>query len=367
MRILYVTTIGGTMHFFKSFIHKLISEGHIVDIASNMIIQSPVDDCYKEWGCKLFQISCSRSPLNKGNIDAIREIKKLVSENRYDIVHCHTPIAAACTRLACRNVRKTGTKVIYTAHGFHFYQGAPLKNWLLFYPVEKLCSYFTDVLITINKEDYKFAKSKLTTPNIQYVPGVGIDVDRFANTIIDTKKKRAEIGVPEQAYMLLSVGELNVNKNHQIVLKALAQLKGTNIHYVIAGRGNQYNNLLTLASHLDIADQFHLIGHRDDVAELYKAADAYLLPSIREGLNVSVMEAMASGLPCIISDIRGNRDLIDEGKGGFLVNSMDERAFAEKITNLKPYCSNFGKYNAQKARIYNVKRINEEMKTIYQL
>ena len=366
MRVLYVTTIGGTMRFFKSFIYKLISEGHTVDIAANMT-QSPVPDCYKEWGCKLFQISCSRSPLNKGNFEAIQELKKLVSDNRYDIVHCHTPIAAACTRLACRNARKKGIKVIYTAHGFHFYQGAPLKNWLLFYPVEKLCSYFTDILITINKEDFEFAKREFPAQNIRYVPGVGIDVDRFAKTIIDIKNKRAVIGIPEHAYMLLSVGELNINKNHQIVLKALAQIKDTKIHYVIAGSGHQYSNLITLASQLGISNQVHLLGYRKDVAELYKSADVYLLPSLREGLNVSVMEAMASGLPCIISDIRGNRDLIDEGKGGFLVKSMDARAFAERIMNLEPYCNSFGQYNAKKASIYAVNRINEEMKVIYQL
>ena len=363
MRILYITTIGGTMHFFKSFIKKLITDGNTVDIASN-ITASPVPDCYKEWGCTTFQISCSRSPLSFGNIKAVNEIKRLVTQTHYDIIHCHTPIAAACTRLACRNARKTGTKVIYTAHGFHFYKGAPLKNWLLFYPVEKICSYFTDALITINTEDYELSKRKFTAKNIYYVPGVGINVNKFANTKIDRVSKRNEIGVPENAFLLFSAGELNVNKNHQIVLKAMAQLKDKNLHYAIAGSGDQKVALLALAKNLGLEKQFHLLGYRTDVAEIYKAADVYLLPSIREGLNVSVMEAMASGLPCIISDIRGNRDLVDDGNGGYLVKPLDDKGFAEKIAFIKTH-NGISIYNRKKVIKFDVNIINNDVINIY--
>ena len=160
MKILYVTTIGLTMIFFKGLVKELIDVGHIVDIACNEETHK-VPDCYREWGCKVYEIDCSRSPLSNGNIRAIRELKRIVYENHYDIVHCHTPIAGACTRLACKDFRKYGVKVFYTAHGFHFYKGAPIKNWLLFYPIEKLCSRFTDTLITINKEDYSLAKKRM--------------------------------------------------------------------------------------------------------------------------------------------------------------------------------------------------------------
>ena len=226
MKILYITTIGGTMPFFKSYIKKLIDEGHTVDLASN-ITQSPIPSYYTEWGCKIFPIECARSPINIGNIKAILHIKKIVEENHYDIVHCHTPVAAACTRIACSTARKKGTKVIYTAHGFHFYTGAPLKNWILYYPVEKICSYWTDIIITINTEDYERAKKNFSAANIKYVPGVGIDVEKFENTTIDVEKKRRQIGIPADAFCLLSVGELNNNKNHQIVIKALANIKET--------------------------------------------------------------------------------------------------------------------------------------------
>ena len=154
MKILYITTIGLTMGFFNAFIRQLLDNGNVVEIATNES-DAKVPAYYREWGCKIYPISCSRSPLDIGNIKAIWQIRNIVKENRYEIVHCHTPIAAMCTRIACSPLRTDKTKVYYTAHGFHFYDGAPLKNWMLYYPIEKFLSRCTDVLITINKEDYK--------------------------------------------------------------------------------------------------------------------------------------------------------------------------------------------------------------------
>lgn len=366
MRILYITTIGNTMRFFLPFIKKLISDNHVVDIATNENVgKTPVADNYRELGCRVYQISCSRSPMNSGNRRAIKEIKKIVNDTFYDIVHCHTPIAAACTRMACRNIRNKGTKVIYTAHGFHFYSGAPLKNWLLFYPVEKICAQWTDALITINKEDYARAIEKFKIENIEYVPGVGIDVKKFADDKTDKTMKRKELGIPTDSYVLLSVGELNDNKNHQIVIKALGDLKEKNMHYVIAGEGPQHEALVKLASELGVDKQFHLLGYRSDVSELYRMADVYILPSIREGLNVSIMEAMSSGLPCIVSDIRGNRDMVDEGNGGYLVDPMQKNAFVKAISKIKKVGFDMGSYNKKKATMFESEIINASMTKIY--
>ncbi len=364
MKILYVATIGGFMPFFKSLISELILEGHSVDIATNMT-DYPLPEYYKDWGCGIYQLSCSRSPLSKGNFKAINEIKNIVNNGHYDIVHCHTPIAAACTRVACRSVRKKGTKVIYTAHGFHFYTGAPLKNWLLFYPIEKICSRWTDVLITINKEDYERANKKFNINRIEYIPGVGIDVKKYSNDFTDRIKKRKELIIPENAYILLSVGELNSNKNHQIVIRAISTLNDKSIHYVIAGKGIQNKELLRLAKELGIESRVHLIGYRTDVSELYKMADLYVLPSLREGLNVSLMEAMSSGLPCIASNIRGNRDLIDDNKGGYLVSPNQCECFAKSITDIKIHLLEYGIYNKNKALMYDQDLINEKVKLLY--
>lgn len=364
MRVLYTATIGITMTFFRSIVRQLLDEGHTVDIATNENDGYEVPVCYREWNCKIYPISWSRSPLSTGNVNAVKELKKIVTEGNYDIVHCHTPIAATCTRFACKGLRKSGLKVIYTAHGFHFYKGSPLKNWLLFYPMEKICSRWTDVLITINKEDYALAQKKMRAKRIEYVPGVGIDTERFKNTIIDKNKKREEIGIPQDAFLVLSVGELNENKNHQIVVRAIAEIGDKNIHYAIAGKGDQKEALENLAAGLGISEQFHLLGYRTDVAELYKTADVYALPSIREGLNVSVMEAMASGLPCIVSKIRGNVDMVEDGVNGYYIDPFDVSTAVESIKRAiaAPKRDDISGY----ADKFNDVEINKKMMEIYE-
>lgn len=328
MKHLYVTTVGSTMVFFVDLIKELINRGHTVEIACNDKA-APVPNCYCEWGCTVYQIDCSRSPLSVRNLKAVKELKTIVEENQYDIVHCHTPIAGAVTRLACKNLRKNGVRVFYTAHGFHFYKGAPLKNWLIYYPIEKFCSYFTDTLITINHEDYELAKKKMKAKRVEYVPGVGVDVDKFANTVVDRAAKRRELGIPEDAFLLLSVGELNENKNHQIVIRALAELKNSNIHYMIAGEGPLKGYLKNLALELGVADQVHILGFRNDVPELYKVADVNVFPSIREGLGLAAVEGMTAGLPLICSDNRGTREYAKCGKNAIVCsNSVTEYASA---------------------------------------
>lgn len=360
MKILYVTTIGITMGFFKSLIKELIDEGHCVDIICNETDER-VPDCYREWGCKVYHHSCSRSPLSKGNLDAIREIKKVVTENKYDIVHCHTPIASVCTRLACRRLRKQGLKVIYTAHGFHFYKGAPLLNWLVYYPLEKLCANFTDTLITINKEDYELAKKKMNAKRVEYVPGVGIDVDKFRNTVVDRAAKRRELGIPEDAFLLFSVGELNKNKNHQILIRALKLLKSKKYNLLIAGEGTLKESLSEMAHREGVGSQVHFLGYRHDIPELLQACDLYLLPSIREGLNVSLIEAIASNTKVVASNIRGNEDLVVNGENGYLYDllNINELVWCIKnVQNLKSdSCNDFNQFDV----IY----INQKMKNVY--
>ena len=312
MKILYVTTIGLTSIFFKKLILELIEEGHTVDFACNED-DYPVDDELKRSNCKIFQVDFSRSPISKGNIQSVKALRKIAEDNHYDIVHCHTPVAGVCTRLACRTLRKKGLKVFYTAHGFHFYKGAPLINWLIYYPVEKLMSRFTDVLITINHEDYDRACKKMKARRIELIPGVGIDYDRFAFAKVDRSAKRREIGVPDNALLLISVGELNQNKNHRVVISALALLNDPQIHYVIVGKGILHEYLNSFAAESGVAEQVHLAGYREDVHELFKAADINVFPSVREGFGLAAIEGLAAGLPLICSDNRGTREYAVDG------------------------------------------------------
>ena len=369
MKILYVATISQTINsFFKPHIKMLVEEGHQVDIACNDR-GLPLDSLYNELGCNFFQIDFSRSPLSFDNVKAYGQLRQVVENGGYDIVHCHTPNAATVTRLVCRKFRKKNNlKVFYTAHGFHFYKGAPLKNWLMYYPVEKFCSRFTDTLITINQEDYSLAKKKMKAKRIEYVPGVGIDLSRFDNVQVDRTAKRKEIGVPEDAFLLASVGEISVRKNHQIIVKTMKEIHNEKIHYAIVGNGALLPKMKDFVEECGLSDRVHFLGYRGDIPEIYKVADVCCLPSIHEGLPVALMEGMATGLPCITSCIRGSTDLIGSDSG-FLVDPQDTDGFAKAITALMNdhlLCKKMGEINKERARQYSVNTIVQTMKSIYE-
>ena len=355
MRILYVTTIGTTMGFFKHLVRQLIDQGHRVDIACNDAA-APVPPFYHDLGCQVHTISCTRSPFHPGSMKAIRQLRELVKCGQYDIVHCHTPVAAFCTRLACR---KLPCKVMYTAHGFHFYKGAPLKNWLLFYPAEKLCAHFTDVLITINKEDYALAQRKLKAKQVVYVPGVGIDLSAFAPE--QAGISRQELDVPEGNRVILSVGELSHRKNHEILIRAVAGMQNTTV--MIAGTGALERELKTLARELSCDVRF--LGYRRDVAALCRTSDLFVLPSFQEGLPVALMEAMACEKAVSCSTIRGNVDLVD-GVGGTLFDPSDwascraalDEAFSRDLAAM-------GRHNRQVLNAFSIEEINRQMLALY--
>ena len=312
MKILYITTVGMTMRFFESVIGKLTKAGHTVDLACNTKAY-PVPDFYTENGYLVIDLDCERTPFSAGNARAVKQIRRAVAENGYDIVHCHTPIAGFCARAACRKFRKDGLRVFYTAHGFHFYRGCPAKNRAIFYPAEKISSKRTDTLITINKEDFDFAKEHFRSCRVEYVPGVGIDTKYFRDRECDRAAKRRELGVPPDAFLALSVGELNENKDHASVIDALSKVGDASIYYAVAGEGPMRAALEEKIKALGLFGRVLLPGQREDVPDLYKCADLFIHPSHREGLPVSLMEAKAAGLPCIVSDVRGCRDLYNAG------------------------------------------------------
>ncbi len=259
-------------------------------------------------GVKKIQIEYARTPYDIPKlVRSYSELKKLIQREKYTCLHCHTPVAGMIARLAAKG---TETKVIYTAHGFHFYKGAPLQNWLLYYPVEKWLSRYTDVLITINKEDYQRAKKKFHAKETKYIPGVGIDVEKIQAVQVDRAKKRAELGIGEGDFLMLSVGELSKRKNHQIVIEALAKLKDKKIKYIICGQGPLKDKLEQLAEKLGVKDQLFLLGFRTDVIEICKSSDLFVFPSLQEGLPVALMEAMSCKTVVVCSKVRGNVDLI---------------------------------------------------------
>lgn len=162
---------------------------------------------------KVFDVRFSRSPKSKDNITAYNQLKTIVDSGNYEVVHCNTPMGGMIARLATRAARKKGTKLFYTAHGFHFYDGAPKKNWMIFYPIEKFFSKMTDILITITHEDYKVA-SEAFHCKVAYMHGVGVSGERYKPVTIEEKLSlRGKMGYSKNAKILLCIGELNDNKN----------------------------------------------------------------------------------------------------------------------------------------------------------
>lgn len=318
-------------------------------------------------GVKYWNVSFSRKIFDvSANIKAYKKIKNLILEMDYDFLHCHSPIGGVCGRLASCG---TKTRVIYTAHGFHFFKGGPVKDWILYYPIEKLLACFTDVLITINKEDFHLATKYFKARQINYIPGVGLDTVLFAGAVVDRNAKRQEIGVPLDAIMLFSVGELDRRKNHEAPIRALAKANNKNIFYVICGIGNLDNFLKTLSKDLGVGNRVLFIGFRADVADLCKSSDIYILPSQREGLGIAGLEGMASGLPLISSYVNGIKDYTKDGVTGFCLHPFDVDGFAEAIDKLAGDASlreKIGKHNLEVVKSFDVEIVNEIMVKIYQ-
>lgn len=370
-------------NFNRNNIQILLEMGYEVTAAANfhskedINSQEKIDAFAKEMrakGVHTVQIDFSRNIWKAGcQLKSALQVQKLLKQN-FDLIHCHSPICAALVRAEAAKYRKTyGTRVFYTAHGFHFFSGAPKRNWLLYYPAEWLFSWVTDDLITITKEDYQRAKKHFHAKRIHALPGAGVNIEKFAPHNICRGKVRTSLCLKDSDIMLFSAGELNENKNHKAVIEALFEikkadpLKYASLHYMIAGKGSLGNELEKLAQRLGVSAHLHLLGYRTDIPGLLAAADIFILPSKREGLNMSLMEAMASGLPCIAGRIRGNRDLLEGLENSCLVNPADHKEIAAAVISLsekgtvmiserKPY---------SRLKKFSLEAVSAKMKKIY--
>lgn len=372
-RALILTSVASMIDQFNMpNITLLQNMGYAVDVACNFQEESTctgekiieLKKTLKNMDVRCFQIDFTRDVMNIGkNMKAFCQVKQVLEENHYKFLHCHSPIGGVVGRLAGK-LKKT--KVIYTAHGFHFYKGAPIKNWLIYYPAEKICSYITDVLICINKEDYALAEKRMKAKKIVYIPGVGIDLSKFRNETINKWDKRSEFRIPADKLWILGVGELSKRKNHEILIRAVAKVE--DVYLTIAGKGELQDELSSLIQELRIESRVSLIGFRKDVSELCEAADVFAFPSYQEGLPVALMEAMASGKPVICSNIRGNTDLIDEGKGGLYFEPDNLEQIVEDIKKIKlsDRCE-LGVYNKQKIKSFDLIEVMKQCKKIYEI
>lgn len=336
-KALIVATVSGFVPQFEGNHIRLLQKlGYEVHYASNFNHPWYGTDNRRllEFGLQLHQVDFERSPCCvKQNWKAYRQLNAIISTGQYDLIHCHTPVAAALSRIAARKKRETGTKVIYTAHGFHFYRGAPWKNWLLFYPAEYILAAWTDVLITINQEDYKRAKTFPVNQVIQ-IPGSGLKEEFFSLPEKSKEELRTLFKIPQEAFFVLMVGELNEHKNHEIIINAAALLRKKNFIFGICGEGALRDRLEKKVKNCGLEQQFRFFGYCENIKWFYDAADCFLFPSVREGLGMAALEAMAAGLPLITSDCRGTREYMQDEITGFVCRENTPQAYARLLCRM---------------------------------
>lgn len=333
-RILVTSTDLMMIQFLVPHVINLSKHGFDVEIACSDVggrvpeIREKLNGYVKT----IHIVQLVRSPASLQNIKGYQDMKKVIEKGRYDIIWTNEPVMGVVTRLAARKARKNGTKVIYMVHGFHFYKGAPKLNWLIYYPIEKYVSRFCDEIVTINKEDYRRAE-KMHASSVKYIHGIGVDTERLQ------KKERQnsireELGLKKEDFLILSIGELSKRKNHQVIIKALGQIKNKRIHYLICGKGDLLKKLQDLAKIQGVKKNVHFLGYRDDVVDICSQVDLFILPSLHEGLSVASLEAMYCGLPVVISNIRGVHDYLIDGKNGFICDTQDVNAYVSAIKKM---------------------------------
>lgn len=372
-KVLLVATVQSHIaQFHKPLILMLKENGYEVHVAAR-------DNLAEKNGLqlnepdKVFNISFDRSPLSKNNIAAYRDLNRILSENKYDVVHCNTPMGGIVTRLAANKYRKIGTKVFYTAHGFHFYKGAPIKNWIIYYPIEKWFARYTDKLITISYEDYNLAIIKKFKTKIEHIHGVGANTEKFClpsdELIYDI---RVAEGFKSSDFICICTGELNKNKNQLTLLKAVPEIIKDipDFKLLLAGNGPMGVELKKFIESKELKDRVSLLGYRSDLERYVKLSNVVVSVSIREGLGLNLIEAMLCGKPIVGSLNRGHNELITDGENGFLVKPNDGNGIKDAIVKIY---RNIDLQNTMKQRAlelsqkYKSEKVVNELKKIYEI
>lgn len=366
-RILLTCTDLMTIQFMVPHIRYLAENGFSVDLACS-VVGDRLEDVKNAVGnvANIHTLRLVRSPFSPVNLKGYGDLKKVLAENEYDIIWTNEPVMGVMTRLAARKVRKKGTKVLYMAHGFHFFKGAPLLNWLMWAPTEIIMSRFNDILVTINWEDYNWAKKHTHTPVIKHIDGIGVDFsDR--ESVISREEKRTQLGIAPDDILVLSVGELQKRKNHRVIIEAIANLKNDKIKYIICGQGVLENQLKALAAKNNLQNQVFFPGYRQDIPEIMSACDIFAHPSVREGLGLASLEAMASGLPLITSNVQGVPDYVENGVTGYMCAPKDIESFTRNLNTLvsdKALREKIGETNTDFVQKYRVEVIEPVIRDI---
>lgn len=359
-KVLFVASVTSHINSFHiPYLKWFKEQGYEVHVASNG--NEKIEYCDKH-----FDIPFERFPIKVNNLRAYKQLKNVIDENKYTIIHCHTPVGGVLTRLAARDSRKkNNTKVMYTAHGFHFYKGAPILNWIIYYPIEKICARWTDCLITINEEDYNLAKNKFNVKQIELVHGVGVDKDKFDFEFSNEEKSnlRNGIGLKCNEFVIIYPAELSKRKNQGMLLETMKMLKKdgyNNIKLLLPGKDSMNGKYQQMAKKMKIKENVKFLGYRKDIPKLMRISDLAVSTAKQEGLPVNIMEAMMCELPIIATDCRGNRDLIGDTislkKGSIEL----ERRIIKQINSSKE------KVQYKKMEKYLLENVIQEMERIYE-
>lgn len=371
-------------HFNRDNINILKNMGYNVTVAANFkdgnsSSKERVEEFEKELNSNNIDIVHLPIPRNVTQLfkmfKSVTMIKNYLKDNPCELVHTQTPFGGVAGRLAAKSFRKShGTKVIYFVHGFHFFKGAALKNYLIYYNIEKHLAKYTDCLITLNQEDFKTASKKFKKTHVEYVPGVGVDTTAINMLDVDRKSKCKELKIPHNKKIVMTMAELIPRKNVEGTINAFAAAENEDAILLICGKGKEQRKLKDLAKDLGVKDKVFFAGYRTDILEICRISDIFLFTSRQEGLPVAVMQAMAAGLPVIASDIRGNRDLLapdkDSRSKDYLVDVDDTASFTEKLNYLlkkEKECKKLGEVNVANCRKYfDIELVHDRMTEIYE-
>lgn len=366
-KLLYIAT--SDIHlatFHKPYLKWLADNGVQVDI----VVENRGNIKF-EGVTNTFYLDFPRSITNKKLLSSYKSLKKIIDNGNYNIIHCHTPIPSMLTRLAARAARAKGTKVLYTAHGFHFYKGAPLSRWLMYYSVEYALSKFTDAIITINKEDYDYVNNKMLHRDSYHIKGIGVDSSRFMYLNKEEKKnKRIELNLDPNQFILLYVAEFIPRKNHEFIIRAVQSLKKTipNLQVLFAGKGELLDRMKALSKELKVNNVIQFLGFRTDVHLLSAIADIGISSSKHEGLGLGLTEEMFCKVPIIASYDRGHKEMVKQGVNGYMFQQGNSEEFIEYVNNLyqnEELRIKMGEKAFEKAQEFEIKNSLNAMITIY--
>ena len=366
-KVLYVATVlSHICQFHLPYLKMFQEKGYQVHVAAH-------DNLAEKNGLQLkytnqhFDIPFQRSPFRPKNIIAYKQLKELLDKEQYDLIICNTPVGGIITRLAAQKTRKNGTKVVYIAHGFHFYKGAPKKNWLIYYPIEKYFAKKCDIVVTITTEDYELATRKFKTKVVRMHGVGGDDTRHYAISNEDKIILRKELHIPKEEFICLCTGELNKNKSQKSLIQLVPEFRNRipNFQLWLAGNGPLKEELETEVKKLGIQDCVKFLGYQPEIELYVRASDVVLSASKREGLPFNVLEAMLAKRPVVVSVNRGHKELIFNGKNGFITNEPIE--FVEAIVCLykdKELYQDIAEKALEYAQSYTLRETINEFKQI---